>query len=145
MYLIINLNIETMTTATNNYQLIDWNFSNLTIMSIHGCYISQAWAQVQNMATGETTDIKIDMIDFLSYLQSEDLIDDFFVMNINGQREIVITVGGGGYVEWSPSRQDAVERFTNRYDIRPDNLLDVIELCDVEKYLNHPETHIIFA
>jgi len=124
-----------------SFELLDFDFSPIFSRE-NGRQVVAAWAQLGT--ENGAVEVEINLIDLCAYLQTKGLIDDFYTINLNGQKEMIIEFGGGSVVEWSPSKEDAIERFHNTCTIYPHNLTDVVSLQQLEAYFNHHETVLKF-
>lgn len=130
-----------MTISANfnqSFDLLDFDFSPIFSRE-KGREVVTAWAQLLT-EDGDVLEVNVDLIDLCADLQTKGLIDDFYTVNINGQKEMIIEFGGYSVVEWSPSKQDAIERFHNTCTIYAHNLTDVITIKQLEDYFNDPKT-----
>jgi hypothetical protein len=130
-----------MTISANvncHFELLDFDFSP-TFQYDNGKTLAYSWVLL-GTEDGDSLQVNVDLVDLCSYLQVKGIIDDFFVINANGTKEFVIEFGGGSTVDWSPSRQDAVERFYNTCTVYSHNITDLVTIKQLEDYFNHPET-----
>jgi hypothetical protein len=120
-----------------SFEILDFDFSPIFSRE-KGREVVNAWAQLGTESGA--VEVDVDLIDLCAYLQTKGIIDDFYTVNKNGQKEFIMEFGGGSVIEWSPSKQDAIERFHNTCKIYSNNLTDIVTLQQLEAYFNDAET-----
>jgi hypothetical protein len=132
------ISLEMKNTFQLSFEILDFDFSPIFSRE-KGREVVTAWALL-GTEDGDALEVDVDLIDLCAYLQTKGLIDDFYTVNKNGQKEFIIEFGGGSVVEWSPSKQDAIERFHNTCTMFAHNLTDIVTLQQLEAYFNDAET-----